>query len=298
VCGLDADADGEVRRTDGGRDCDDTDPASYTTDVDADCDGLPVELDVMELIAAGSFDMGCTPGQASCDSYEYPIMPVTLTRAFYVGRTEVTQAEYEALMGYNPSYFACPSGDCPVERVSWHEAAAYANAASASAGLTSCYACVGTGTDVVCSSSSNPYACTGYRLPTEAEWEYAARCGTDLRYAGSDDLSAVAWWYNNAYDGSYPGPRPHGVGQLSANACGVYDMSGNVSEWVEDHWDPVLYSADGRTNPLGVSLDELHAYRGGCAWSLEPGARVARRDAAGSSERYEMLGFRLARTAP
>ncbi|MFM2160726.1 MAG: hypothetical protein RLZZ383_238, partial [Pseudomonadota bacterium] len=291
-CGLDADDDGQVRFLDGGRDCDDNDAASTTTALDADCDGLVIELDGMQLIPAGSFDMGCTAGQTGCEPNEYPVMPVTLTRAYYVGRTEVTQAQFEALMGYNPSQFGCPAGVCPVERVSWHEAAAYANAASAAAALPSCYVCTGTGADLACEAPADPYACAGYRLPTEAEWEHAARCDEDTLYAGSNAVDAVAWWAGN---GSW---STHPVATRAPNACGLYDMSGNAWEWVEDAYDGGLYTVDGRVDPLGIQWYGMRSARGGDYASAMNGVRVALRGYAAPTDRWSSSGFRLARTAP
>jgi formylglycine-generating enzyme required for sulfatase activity len=291
-CGLDTDDDGQVRFLDGGRDCDDNDAASTTTAMDADCDGLVIELDGMQLIPAGSFDMGCTPGQADCRVNEFPVMPVTLTRGYYIGPTEVTQTQFASLMGYNPSARPCADGDCPVEQVSWHEAAAFANAASAAEGLAGCYACFGSGASVACTAPSDPYACAGYRLPTEAEWEGAARCGMDVRYAGSDTIDDVAWWRDNS------GYQTQQVGLLAANACGLYDMSGNVWEWVDDAYDDTGYTADGRTDPVGTDVYGYRSFRGGAFANPATEERVSYREGGVPALRDPALGFRLARTAP
>ena len=238
-------------------------------------------------VCAQTFEMGCTPGAEPCESDE-TLHTVTLTNAYYVGRTEVTQGQFRAVMGYNPSYFSACGDDCPVEQVTWHEAAAYANAVSAAAGLDACYTCAGSGVTVTCDTAGDPYACEGYRLPTEAEWEAAARCGNDHLYAGSNAIDDVAWYDSNS------GARSHAVAEKLPNSCGVYDMSGNVYEW---NWD--LYAPYGGTvtDPVGISAGALRVARGSC-WSNRAGhARTARRDWGETDLRGSHVGLRLARTA-
>ncbi|MEC8424124.1 MAG: SUMF1/EgtB/PvdO family nonheme iron enzyme, partial [Myxococcota bacterium] len=241
-------------------------------------------------ICAGSFDMGCTPGQSSCGSDESPVMPVTLTRNYYVSQTEVTQGQYQALMGTNPSYFSSCGTDCPVEMVSWYMAAAYANALSAAEGLSECYACTGSGASVSCDLAVSFYACEGYRLPTEAEWEGAARCGEDLLYAGSNTLNDVAWYTSTS------GGRSRLVGGRDANACGLHDMSGNVWEWVHDGYNASFYAGSGRTDPLSES-GSTRSIRGG-GWNTTNAHRLrsAYRTDDSPALAYDNLGFRLART--
>ena len=159
------------------------------------------EFDGMEFawIPAGEFRMGSTSSDADDD--EQPVTRVRISRGFWLGKHEVTQAEWQAVMGTNPSLFS-GCGRCPVERVSWDDAQAFIGRLNARGGGR-------------------------YRLPTEAEWEYAARAGTSGdRYGG--DLDAIAWHDRNS------GTRTHSVGQKAPNAFGLHDMLGNVWEWVQD----------------------------------------------------------------
>ena len=180
----------------------------------------------MVLVASGSFTIGCTPAQEEfCDDEERPTRDITLSRAFWMTEHEVTQRDFIQLMGENPS----ENGDClncPVEQVSWDDAARFANALSQLEGLPTCYACREGG----CEPEEAWLDCRGYRLPTEAEWEYAARCGTDTIYAGGDDAFTLAWTRRNSLDSTQP------VRELTPNACGLYDLSGNVWEWVHDYF--------------------------------------------------------------
>ncbi len=254
-------------------------------------DGSAEYNGVLELIEAQTFDMGCTAGQAStCASDEYPVTTVTLTGDFYIGLTEVTQGEYTAVMGDNPSASEGCGDDCPVENVSWYEAAAFANAVSDIEGLTHCYSCSGSGADVECDEAMSPYDCDGYRLPTEAEWEAAARCGEDLLYAGSVELDVVGWYYDNS-EGT-----PHFYGEKEANACGLYDMSGNVWEWVADWYE--LYHGGAEEDPTGPSYGDYRVYRGGSWAHGDAAARITYRDGDyAPGTRYPAVGFRLARSA-
>ena len=243
-------------------------------------------------VCGGAFDMGCTPGQTSCADDEAPVRPTTLSHDYHIGRTEVTQGQFLALMGYNPSYFSGCGADCPVENVSWHEAAAFANAASASAGLPDCYTCTGSGPTVSCSSPSSVYSCAGFRLPTEAEWEGAARCGDDLLYAGSDAIDAVAWYSVNS------GSVTHPTANLAPNACGLYDMSGNLWEWVNDGYSATEYSGGAATDPVGDASSAFRVVRGG-AWHLDAlSNRVALRNSSRPTQIYPVVGLRLVQTAP
>jgi formylglycine-generating enzyme required for sulfatase activity len=202
----------------------------------------------MLLIPPGSFQMGCSASSRNgCDVDESPAHTVTLTNAFYLGRYEVTQAQWQARMGSNPSSFQSPSSDVPadqvpnrpVEGVSWNQIA----------------------------GAVGFMAQTGMRLPTEAEWEYAYRAGTTTAFHGftgylsgtNDDtlVGNIAWYTSNS-----PGQtRP--VGGKAGNGFGLHDMAGNVWEWVNDWYGP--YSPGAQTDPTGPTTGSSRVFRGG-AW--------------------------------
>jgi formylglycine-generating enzyme required for sulfatase activity len=245
----------------------------------------------MILISAGSFDMGCTAAQqavGNCTTNESPVHSVTLTHDFYMGETEVTQGEYQTIMGTNPSYWSNCGLTCPVESISWHEAAEYTNALSVLDGLTECFTC----TRGSCTTPNSPYTCDGYRLPTEAEWEYAARAGTDYVYAGSNKETTVAWYVTNS---SY---TTHPVAQKAPNDWGLYDMSGNVWEKVWDWYGATYYSSSPSSDPEGPTSGTDVIVRGGdCYASAGYGLRISVRGYGSPTIRYRQ-GLRLARSIP
>ncbi len=261
-------------------------------------------------IRAGTYTMGSPSGELGASEEEIQ-HEVTLTRDFWMQTTEVTQGAYHALMGTNPSCFQSTVGDLsdpgcttgnanpsgPVETVSWFDAVSFANAWSRAEGLPECYDASGT---VI--GGATVYDCEGYRLPTEAEWEYAARAGTTTAtYRGNlsgdplscdsqPNLDPIAWFCGNSDN------RTRAVGTRAANAWGLYDMLGNVSEWTSD-WYGTYPGAV--TDPLGPSSGSARVIRGGSWYSYARSARAGHRDGSrGPGSRSFYLGFRLARTAP
>ena len=276
-------------------------------------------------IPAGSFPMGAPVGQPRRSLDEGPVHDVHLTRALFVKKTEVTQAEWKGLMGTAPARFSACGGDCPVEQVNWWEALAYCNALSARHGLPQCYVLGGCdgrqpGQDMECRSVRfEGLECRGYRLPTEAEWEYMARAGEPplVRCPPSNEpwsadwrpLEAVAWHGENSMvtyaggacdsegDGDEtPSCGPHPVATRAPNAWGLFDLRGNVWEWCWDWYG--AYASAALTDPLGPSSGSFRVFRGG-SWRLEPRhARAGSRSGFVAGFRSDTVGFRPVRTAP
>ena len=215
----------------------------------------------MVYVEGGSFDMGATSEQGS-DAYseEYPVHSVTLSD-YYIGECEVTQEMWEAVMGSNPSNFK--GAQNPVERVSWNDCQNFIKKLNSLTGRT-------------------------FRLPTEAEWEYAARGGNKSRhykYSGSDNIDDVAWHDGNS------GGSTHAVGTKAANELGIYDLSGNVWEWCSDWYG--FYSAGAQTNPQGPSSDSCRVLRGGSWGNDARGCRVSNRNLSGPGNSNGHSGLRL-----
>ena len=211
----------------------------------------------MVTVQGGRFAMG---GNTNND--EKPVHQVIL-KSFKIAKYEVTQAQWQGVMGSNPaSHKEC--SNCPVEGVGWDDVQTFIKKLNTLSGIS-------------------------YRLPTEAEWEYAARGGTKSKkfeYAGSNDINAIAWTSTNS------GSSTHPVGKKQANELGLYDMSGNVWEWCYDWYDENYYGKSPKIDPKGATNGPHRVIRGG-NWSREPAiSRVAYRSREKIGYRY--IGFRLA----
>ena len=212
-------------------------PVAQTPITNSDNVSIPVKNGIsidMVRVEAGTFIMGATPEMESPFDWEKPTHQVTLTNDYYIGKYEVTQALWQAVMDNNPSYFK--GDDLPVEMVSWDDCQEFISKLNIITGKT-------------------------FRLPTEAEWEYAARGGNKSRgyqYSGSNNLSDVAWYEDNS------GKKTHAVGSKQSNELGIYDMSGNVWEWCQDWLTP--YSSSSQVNPTGANSGPGRVYRGG-SWT-------------------------------
>ena len=236
-------------------------------------------------VAKGSFTMGSPPAESGRGTDEVQ-HTVTLTTDIWMAESEVTQRQYRNLIGTSPSSFK--GDDLPVESVSWYDAVAYCNALSVKEKLQPCYQISGTTV-----GWADGVKCTGYRLPTEAEWEYAANPASGARtvYAGSDTVDGVAWYSNNS------GSTTHAVKTKTANGRGLYDLSGNVWEWVWD-WYQGNYEALPATDPIGPTTGANRVLRGG-SWDASASvARVAKRDASTPAYRSINLGIRIVRSNP
>jgi|GEM_PF-6734291 len=214
--------------------------------LDADQEQLDLPEDQWVWIDPGRFLMGSPDDEAGRGDNEQ-LHQVELTRGYFMQATEVTQQQFEELMGHNPSRLGCPR--CPVDHVSWHDAAAYCNELSDQLELDRCYDCQ-EGACELAERFETPYECSGARLPTEAEWEHAARAGLEGEtYGDHDDL---AWWEGNAEGNTHP------VAELGPNLWGLYDMLGNILEATGGLYE---YPISEVIDPWGDG--ELRVYRGG-----------------------------------
>ncbi len=241
---------------------------------------LPGEVPlVLVKVPAGAFQMGAPETEEGTYDAEQPVHPVTLSRGYWIGKYEVTQAQWQAVMGTNPSYYGACGPGCPVERVSWNDVR---------------------GTNGFLERLRTLVGDAKLRLPTEAEWERAARAGTQTRFhfgdaatgsgycGGNADAEPYLWWCGNA------GGVTHEVGTRLPNAFGLHDMSGNVWEIVEDWFGS--YSPAAQTDPAGPSAGTRRSARGGGQINLLQDARSAVRDGVDPSDRFSTLGVRLCRS--
>ncbi len=260
---------------------------------------------VFRFIPAGTFQMGSPNTEKERDDDEM-LHQVTLTRDFAISETEVTQAQWQVLMGNKPSRFqGCDA--CPVEQVNWYEALAFANALSQRSGLEECYVLSG-GNDKkpgegleFQTAALKSLDCRGYRLPTEAEWEYAARAGTRTPFWTGENLTTAQANYDGyPYAGEANGAsreKTIPVRSFKANPWGLYEVHGNVKEWTQDFGLSADTYKEGIRDPLSVR-GSLQVTRGGGWYNFARYCRAALRNADSPSTRSGDLGFRLVRTLP
>ena len=219
----------------------------------------------MVFAESGTFTMGCTDNDCVVDR-ELPAHQVTLTKGYYIGKYQVTQAQWKAVMGDNPSNYK--GDDMPVEMVNWDDVQTFI-------------------------AKLNKLTGKHYRLPTEAEWEFAARGGNQskgYKYSGSNNINDVAWY--GAYAGGNSGDNTNPVGIKQPNELGIYDMSGNVRELCSDWYD--VYADETQTDPQGPDVGSKRVTRGGCFYLSAMYCRVAYRNQCDPSASASNRGFRLA----
>jgi formylglycine-generating enzyme required for sulfatase activity len=214
----------------------------------------------LAYVPGGCFMMGSPPDEEGRYDNEGPAHKVCVD-GFWMGQYEVTQGLWEKVMGANPSNFK-KGGNYPVESVSWDDAQQFIVKLNSSTGKS-------------------------YRLPTEAEWEYACRANSPGKCCGGDDVDAIAWHDKNSGGGTHP------VGGKDANVFSLHDMSGNVWEWCSDWYDSGYYAFSPQSNPVGPESGSARVFRGGGWFNAPRGVRAARRYGSTPDFRSDYLGFRL-----
>lgn len=205
-------------------------------------------------------------GSSSDETGERPPHNVCLSD-FYIGKYEVTQKQWQSVMGNNPSHFRECGPDCPVDEISWNDVQNFLKTLNKKSGKK-------------------------YRLPTEAEWEYAARSsGREEQYAGANSPNDVAWFADTS------GANIHPVGQKQPNGLGLYDMTGNVWEWVQDWYGLNYYRESPKNDPKGPKSGNMRVVRGGCAISDRDFLKTNFRTLIDPADRLNMVGFRVAISA-
>jgi formylglycine-generating enzyme required for sulfatase activity len=238
------------------------------------------------LIPAGTFMMGSTEEEKGHHTSEAPLHKVTISRPFYLSIFPVTQAQYRALTGKNPSHFQRTLGggpDHPVEQVTWDEAAAFC--------------------EQLQRLPEESARSRLYRLPTEAEWEYACRSGTSTPYAFGDSVTLQQVHFFGLDSASWKKEvtsvgKTQKVGSHPPNGWGLYDMHGNVLEWCSDWWSEEYYADSPDTDPQGPAEGWQHVVRGGSFSQFEKECRSAARMGRAPSSRLNTIGFRVALTIP
>ncbi len=260
----------------------------------------------MVLIHSGAFTMGSPPDESGRYNNETPHQ-VTLTKAFYMCDHTVTQQEWQSVMEWSPSRFS--GATLPVETVTWFDCVIYCNRLSDAYGMTGAYTITKQlyfGNTIVSATVTWNQNANGYRLPTEAEWEYACRAGSTTAFCDGaitdtlcspvdPNLDKVGWYCGNA------GNTTHPVKGRQPNAWGLYDMHGNIPEWCWDRWDGVSdYPSGPATDPVGEPSGSDRVFRGGSWEGSAGGCRSAYRgaDAPGGPVYGDVVGFRVSRTAP
>jgi formylglycine-generating enzyme required for sulfatase activity len=247
----------------------------------------------MVYCPAGEFWMGSEQGVGDDD--ERPRHRVKMTKGFWMGETQVTQQLWKAVMGWNPSYFE-GSVWLPAESMTWYDCLVFCNQLSELEGFKPCYALSQIkkdGDHIESAEVEWKRDANGYRLPTEAEWEYCAKAGTELTYSGTNTIDEVAWYTKNS------GRETHAVKTKKANAWGLYDMTGNVWEWCHDTGDEAYQNRVNAENPVEWQNGPCaRVLRGGSYVNLADYCRVADRSWNDADSRDDSQGLRLLRFEP